>query len=66
MADVGAVLREARESAGLTQVELAQRARVSREWLVNVESGRARAEMPRVLDVLFELGLVLEVQREED
>lgn len=65
MADVGAVVREAREAAGLTQVQLAQQARVSREWLVKVEAGRSRAEMPRVLDVLTHLGLVLDVQREE-
>lgn len=65
MADIGAVVREAREEAGLTQVELAQRARVSREWLIKLETGRSRAEMPRVLDVLEHLGLGLDVQHEE-
>ena len=63
MADVGAILREAREEAGLTQVELARRARVSREWLMKVESGRTSAELPRVMAVLAELGLVLEISR---
>jgi HTH-type transcriptional regulator / antitoxin HipB len=42
--DVGAVLRQAREEAQLTQVELARRARVSREWLLKVEAGRTSAE----------------------
>lgn len=65
MADVGAVVREAREGAGLTQVELAARARVSREWLVKLETGRSRAEMPRVLDVLEHLGLALDVKSED-
>ncbi|MCL2089940.1 MAG: helix-turn-helix domain-containing protein [Micrococcales bacterium] len=61
MAELGALMRATRESAGLTQVELAQRARVSREWLVKVEAGRTSAEMPRVMDVLAELGLGLDV-----
>ena len=61
MAELGALVREARERAGMTQTELAQRARVSREWLLKVEAGRTSAEMPRVLAVLAELGLVLDV-----
>ncbi len=64
MVDVAGVVRTAREAAGLTQVELARKARVSREWLVQVESGKSRAEMPRVLDVLSHLGLVLDAQPE--
>lgn len=65
MADVGAVMREAREDAGLTQVELARRARVSREWLVKVESGRTSAELPRILAVLAVLDLTLDISRRE-
>jgi transcriptional regulator with XRE-family HTH domain len=61
MAELGALMRAAREDAGLSQVELAQRARVSREWLVKVEAGRTSAEMPRVMDVLAELNLGLDV-----
>ncbi|WP_448060437.1 helix-turn-helix domain-containing protein [Cellulomonas hominis] len=65
MADVGALVRDARERSGLTQAELARRARVSREWLIKVESGRTSAEMPRVLDVLAELDLALDIAPEE-
>ncbi len=65
MAELGALVREARERAGMTQAELAQRARVSREWLLKVEAGRTSAEMPRVLAVLAELGLVLDVHPQE-
>lgn len=61
MADVGALVRDARERAGLTQADLARRAGVSREWLVKVEAGRTPAEMPRVLDLLEELDLNLEI-----
>lgn len=66
MAEVGALIRGAREGAGLTQVDLARRAGVSREWLVKVEAGRTSAEMPRVMDVLDVLGLVLRVDSTVD
>ena len=65
MAELGALVRNARERAGLTQTELAQRARVSREWLQKVEAGRTSAEMPRVLAVLAELDLVLDISTRE-
>lgn len=61
MAELGALMRAARENAGLSQVELARRAGVSREWLIKVEAGRTSAEMPRVMDVLAALGLGLDV-----
>lgn len=62
MVEMGAALRSARERAGLTQANLAQRAGVSREWLINVESGRTAAEFPRLLAVIEELDLVVEVK----
>ncbi|AEE47520.1 helix-turn-helix transcriptional regulator [Cellulomonas fimi] len=63
MVDMGAVLRDAREAAGRTQAELARAAGVSREWLINVEAGRTAADLPRLLAVMGELGLVVEVRR---
>ncbi len=66
MAEVGAVIRDAREQASLTQAELARRARVSREWLIKVESGRTSAEMPRILDVLAHLDLTLDIKHERE
>lgn len=66
MSDLGALVREARERSGLTQADLAKRAGVSREWLLKVEAGRTPAEMPRVLDLLDELGLILDVHLQED
>ncbi|MEN0072719.1 MAG: helix-turn-helix domain-containing protein [Propionicimonas sp.] len=65
MADLGAIVREARERSALTQADLAKRAGVSREWLLKVEAGRTPAEMPRVLDLLDELGLALDVYPQE-
>lgn len=66
MADLGALVRESRELSGLTQAELARRAGVSREWLLKVEGGRTPAEMPRVLDLLDELGMVVDVRTQEE
>jgi len=66
MAELGALMRSAREDAGLTQVELAQRAQVSREWLIKVEAGRTNAEMLRIMDVLAQLNLGLDVVEQGD
>lgn len=54
--DLGAAIRAARRAAGLTQRQLADRARVGRQWLVAVERGHERAEIGRVLNVFRALG----------
>ena len=52
-AQVGAAIRSARRRAGLTQQQLAERAGVSRRWLIALESGHSeRAELGKVLDTL--------------
>lgn len=64
-ADLGAVVRESRLAAGLTQAELASTAGVSREWLLGLERGaRPRAELGKVLAVLDALDLPLTIGRE--
>ncbi|MEY2113770.1 MULTISPECIES: helix-turn-helix domain-containing protein [Rhodanobacter] len=50
--DIGALLRESRKKAGLGQAELARRIGVSRQWVVEVERGKPRAEMGLVLRAL--------------
>jgi y4mF family transcriptional regulator len=57
---VGAFVRASREAAGLTQVELAESAGVSRRWLLMVEGGHEGAELGRVFRVLRALGVHLE------
>jgi HTH-type transcriptional regulator/antitoxin HipB len=54
--DIGALLRESRKKAGLGQAELASRIGVSRQWVVEVERGKPRAEMGLVLRALNTLG----------
>lgn len=61
--DIGAVLREGRQNAGLDQAELARRAGVSRQWLVEVERGKPRAEVGLILRVFNTLGLSLQSGR---
>ncbi|MEV6282842.1 helix-turn-helix domain-containing protein [Kribbella sp. NPDC051770] len=57
--ELGSAVREARARHGLTQVDLARRAGVSREWLVRLEQGHARLEVQLVLDTLEAVGLTL-------
>ena len=60
--DFGALVAERREASGLTQIELAQRAGVTREWLVRLESGKPTVTVHRLLRVLRELGLEVDVR----
>lgn len=56
--NLGAFIHDARTKSGLTQQELAQRAKVSREWISGIEQGkRPRAELGKVLDLLKVLGV---------
>lgn len=51
--ELGAALRDRRESARLTQAQLAERAGVSRAFIIDIERGRRpRAELNRVLAVI--------------
>lgn len=50
-AELGRAVRELRKAAGLTQVELAALARVSRRWLIRLEQGHHAAEISKILDV---------------
>ena len=56
--DLGGVIRGARLSAGLSQAELADDAKVGRQWLVGLELGdKASAPFDMVLRVLQALDL---------
>lgn len=59
--DLGAMVRTTRRTHGLTQADLADRLRVSRDWVVRLEQGSPRLETQKVLDALGVLGLTLEV-----
>lgn len=53
---LGAVLREAREGAGLTQEKVARAARLTRTSLTNIEKGRQKLLLDTFVDVAAFLG----------
>lgn len=57
--ELGAAIRDLRRRHNLGQQELASRIGVSRQWVVEVEKGKARAEVGLVLRALDALGVRL-------
>jgi HTH-type transcriptional regulator / antitoxin HipB len=57
--DLGIVIRDRRKQLGLDQGTLASRVGVSRQWIVEVEKGKPRAEVGLILRVLRVLGMEL-------
>lgn len=59
---LGAAIHDARTRAGLTQANLAERAGVSRKWLIGLEQGaRTGAELGKVFDVMRALNLSIQL-----
>ena len=56
---LGAFVRQARNERGWTQIQMAQRAGVSRAWLARLESGHRRAELESILRLFAALDLQL-------
>jgi y4mF family transcriptional regulator len=63
-ADLGAVVREQRKQLKLDQATLAKRIGVSRQWVIEVERGHARAELGLVLRALDALNIRLDAAAE--
>jgi HTH-type transcriptional regulator/antitoxin HipB len=59
-ADVGALIRDRRKQLGLDQSNLAKRIGVSRQWVIGIERGHARAAMGLVLRAIDALGIRLD------
>jgi y4mF family transcriptional regulator len=59
--ELGLLVRERRHDLRLSQQDLADRAGVSRSWLVGVEAGHPRAELGKLYALLAELGLTLDL-----
>ncbi|MGM7667976.1 helix-turn-helix domain-containing protein [Microbacterium sp. A93] len=64
--DFGALVAERREVLSLSQAELARRAGVTREWVVRLENGSTAVTLFRLMRVLRELGLVVDVSEVDD
>jgi transcriptional regulator with XRE-family HTH domain len=63
--EAAAAVRELRESRGYTQAELAQRARVSRSFVADVESGKATVEAAKLFDLFQALGFEMALRESE-
>ncbi len=59
--NLGAAVKGYRLRRGWSQAELAARAKVSRQWIVGIEAGKATAEIGPVLRTLDALGLVIDL-----
>ena len=57
--DLGATIRDHRRRQSMDQQELAQKIGVSRQWVIEVEKGKARAQVGLVLRALDALGVAL-------
>lgn len=60
-ADLGLVIRERRVELKLSQEQLADRAGVGRQWIVDIEKGKPRAQVGLLLATLRALDLRLSV-----
>ncbi len=59
---VGMEIKQARETAGLTQCELAQRAKITQSALSNLENGKANPTVALLEDVANALGQKMDVR----
>lgn len=59
---VGALVREGREAAGLSQTQLAERIGASRFWVAAFEKGKPSAELGLALKAIQALGLSIRIE----
>lgn len=64
--DLAATVRGRRVELGLSQAELAARARLSRDWVNYFEAGKPTVELILVLRILEALDLMLDVDAATD
>ncbi len=66
LSDIAAVVRAARNDAGLSQLELAERLAFSRDYMIGLESGKPTLYTTRLFRVLHELGITLTLEYGDD
>jgi len=57
--DVAAIIRAVREDSGLSQADVASKLGFSRDYMVDIESGRPNIFASRLLRVLHELSITM-------
>lgn len=60
--EVALLVKDTRRATGMTQAELAERVRASREWVRLLESGKPRLELGLTLRALSALGITLDAR----
>jgi transcriptional regulator with XRE-family HTH domain len=63
-ASLGVALRDARQSAGMTQLEMAERLGVDRSYVSEMENGKETEQLRRVLSALRILGMRMTLRHE--
>lgn len=58
--DFASLVRSRRNELGLSQAQLAEKVGVSRQWVIEIEKGKPRAEMALALALLKALGIELQ------
>ena len=64
--DIARAVRDRRKQLGLSQLELAERTGVSRQWLVDLERGKRTAEVWLVLRTLTAVELQIDLRDPND
>jgi HTH-type transcriptional regulator/antitoxin HipB len=59
------MIRAAREDRGISQADLAESLAIPRDYLVDMESGRANIYSTRLFRVLHELGITVTLEYSE-
>jgi len=62
--DLGALIRDRRIKLRLDQRSLAEKVGVSRQWIVEVEKGKPRAEIGLLLRTINALGILLATEED--
>jgi transcriptional regulator with XRE-family HTH domain len=57
--DLAAVIKAAREEAGVSQADLAERLAFPRDYMIDLESGKGNLYIRRLFRVLHELGVTV-------
>ena len=60
--DFAFLVRSRRKDLGLSQAQLAAKVGVSRQWIIDIEKGKPRAEMALALALLAALGVQLQAK----
>jgi HTH-type transcriptional regulator/antitoxin HipB len=64
-ADLGAVIRDRRKQLKLDQAAFAKQIGVSRQWVIEIERGHARAELGLVLRAVDALNIHLDASTDQ-